>query len=137
MDRSIDDVLARLVALKGVKHASIYSAEWGFASTLPVERQGGIEVAADMVEQIVAALRVIDKGHNEIYIEFDEGLITVYETAPGTYVLLVTEKKINFPMVSMGVKSVAAKIGELVRSGGRDDRFSPRRGNASDRIRIV
>lgn len=114
MDQTIEGVLAQLTALKGVNHAGVYSDRHGLFSTLPAGQQAGIGNAARMIGQIFAALRSIDMAHNEVYVEFDDILIAAYEIPDSILVLLSTERRINFPMVGMGVKSVAAKIRELL-----------------------
>lgn len=129
MDQTLEGVLAQLTALNGVHHASLFSEGQGFFSTLPVERQAAMRNAAAMIGQIFAALRTIDMGHNEVYVEFENHLITAYEIPDAILVLLSTERRINFPMVAMGVKSVTAKIKELLAESAKtaDNRATPLR----------
>ncbi|MBU0500483.1 MAG: hypothetical protein KJ558_09660 [Gammaproteobacteria bacterium] len=123
MDQTLNAVLAQLTGLKGVNHASIYSGEHGFYSTIPEEQQAGALNASELIALVFATLRSVDKTHNEVYLEFDDGLITVYELPDSVLVLLSTDKKINFPMVGMGVKAVSATIRKLL-AGLAESRFS-------------
>lgn len=123
MGQTLNAVLAQLTALKGVNHASIYSGEHGFYSTMPEGRQAEIINAGEMIAMIFATLRSVDKTYTEVYLEFDGGLITAYEIPDSILVLLSTEKKINFPMVGMGVKAVSAIIRKLL-TRPEDSRFN-------------
>lgn len=112
MGDAIEGALAQLTAMKGVNDASVYSLEHGLFSTVPVEQQAWVRNAAAIVEQIFSSVHSVAMAHNEICLEFDDRLIAVYEISDAVLVLLSTERRINLPMVGMGVKGVAGKIRE-------------------------
>ncbi len=107
-------LLAQLVGLNGVNHAAIYSAERGIFSTLPKERQAGIADAGILFEQIFGTLRLIGKDHNEAYVEFNKGMMMAYEVPNLAVLLLLTDKKVNFPMLGMGIKSASKRLETLL-----------------------
>ncbi len=108
------NILAHLCSLSGVNHVSIYSTRHALFSTLPKERQVGIIQAGDQFEQIFSTLRLIGKDHNEAYVEFSQGMMMAYEVSSLAIVMLLTDKKVNFPMISMGVKAASIQIENIL-----------------------
>lgn len=115
---AIAGALGQLVAMKGVNDASVYSLEHGLFSTVASEELGTVRNAAAIVEQIFSSAHSIGMAHNEISFEFDDRLIAAFEISDAVLVLLSTDRRVNLPMVSMGVKGVAGTLRELLANQG-------------------
>ena len=63
-----------------------------------------------MVEQVFSALQAIDKSHDELYFSVEDKLLAAYLMFDSHIAILLTEKKINFPLIHMGIRSASAKI---------------------------
>jgi len=106
-------ILQNIVALRGVHYACIYQAGEVLASTFPDNNEEGISDTAQAVEQIFSALEAIGQAHNEVYLTIGEMLLIAYLFEDEHLVMLLTDSKINFPLIHMGVKSAAVKIKAL------------------------
>ena len=103
-------ILESIVALRGVHYACIYQSGEVLASTFPDSNEEGVSNAAQAVEQIFAALEAIGQAHNEVYLNIGEMLLIAYLFDDDNLVMLLTDSKINFPLIHMGVKSASVKI---------------------------
>ncbi|MCK5813894.1 MAG: hypothetical protein KAH03_06535 [Cocleimonas sp.] len=103
-------ILENIVALRGVHYACIYQSGEVLASTFPNSNEEGISNAAQAVEQIFSALEAIGQAHNEVYLTMGEMLLISYLFDDEYLVMLLTDSKINFPLIHMGVKSASVKI---------------------------
>ncbi len=103
-------ILENIVALRGVHYACIYQGGEVLASTFPDDNEEGISNTAQAVEQIFSALQAIGQAHNEVYISMGEMLLIAYLLDDESLVMLLTDSKINFPLIHMGVKSASVKI---------------------------
>jgi predicted regulator of Ras-like GTPase activity (Roadblock/LC7/MglB family) len=103
-------ILENIVALRGVHYACIYQSGEVLASTFPGSNQEGVSDATQAVEQIFSALEAIGQAHNEVYLTIGEMLLIAYLFDDENLVILLTDSKINFPLIHMGVKSASVKI---------------------------
>ena len=108
------NILKSIVVLSGVHHACIYQNGEIPASTFPDEKTADLKNTGQMIEQIFSALKAIGKSHNEAYFSTNDKFLAAYVIENCCIVLLLTEKKINFPLVHMGVQSAAARIKTLL-----------------------
>jgi predicted regulator of Ras-like GTPase activity (Roadblock/LC7/MglB family) len=107
-------IVDSLCALKGVRHAAIYKQGELTHSCLTEAQQASLMKSSEVISQIFSAAEAIGKTHNEIFIGVDSGYLAGFRLQTGYVALLLTEKKINFPMISMGVKSASETIKQLV-----------------------
>ncbi len=106
-------ILENIVALRGVHYACIYQDGEVLISTFPDSNGEGVSDAAQAVEQIFSALQAIGQAHNEIYLTIGEMLLIAYFFDDEHLVMLLTDSKINIPLIHMGVKSASVKIKAL------------------------
>ena len=66
--------------------------------------------SSEVLAQIFLALESVEKSHNEIFIGLESGYLAGFRLFGGHVALLLTDKKINFPMVSMGIKSASERL---------------------------
>jgi hypothetical protein len=95
--------------LKGVHHACIYHNGIQLASTFPDDAKS-LETAQEITDQIFSALLAIERSYNEIYFSIGDQFLAAFLMHDNHIALLLTEKKINFPLINMGVKSASTKI---------------------------
>ncbi len=105
----IEKVLENMSRLKGVHHSCIYHETNGLFSTFP-EGKGDILATARRVEEIFSSLQAIDKAHDEIYFSIEDKYLAAYLMYDFHIALLLTDKKINFSLVHMGIRAASAKI---------------------------
>jgi predicted regulator of Ras-like GTPase activity (Roadblock/LC7/MglB family) len=107
-------ILEKIVALRGVHYACIYQSGDVLATSFPEEKEEGISNATRAIEQMFFALQVIGKAHNEVYFSMPERLLIAYLLDDDCLVVLLTDVKINQPLIHMGVKSASIKIKALL-----------------------
>lgn len=95
--------------LKGVHHACIYQNGKLLASNFP-DNEASLATAQEVIDQIFTALLAIERSYNEIYFSIGEQFLAAFLMHDNHIALLLTEKKINFPLINMGVKSASTKI---------------------------
>ena len=110
----MDSVLKSIKALNGVFEVCIYRETRVLGTTFPKNQRAAISASVPMLEQIFAALATIQQQHDELYIEVEDKLLVAYRLVDCCTVLLLTEKKVNFPLIHMGVKSAASKLRAMV-----------------------
>ncbi len=106
----MENILKGIALLRGVHHVCIYQEGRDPVSTFPDELSDSMMLSHDLIDQIFSALKAIDKSHNEIYFSMGDKFLVGYLMHETTIAILLTDKKINFPLVNMGIKSAAAKI---------------------------
>lgn len=106
-------ILKKIVALRGVHYACIYKNDEVLASTFPESNEDGIATVTQAIEQMFSALQSIGKAHNEVYFSLGEMQLIGYIFHDDYLVVLLTDSKINLPLVHMGVKSASVKIRAL------------------------
>ncbi len=109
----MDTILKKIQSLNGVHEVCIFHNGEAVASTL-TDHSHGLTAVFQMIEQIFAALEMIGKDHNELYFTFAERQIAAYLLSGYCVVLLITDKKINYPLINMGVKAATSKIQEML-----------------------
>jgi predicted regulator of Ras-like GTPase activity (Roadblock/LC7/MglB family) len=105
----MENILTAINKLNGVHHVCLYRDEKDLLSTFP-DDQHGIESMAQMIDQVFTALQSIDKSHNEIYFSVEDKLLAAYLMYDSYIAILLTDKKINFPLIHMGIRSATAKL---------------------------
>ncbi len=106
-------ILKKIVALRGVHYACIYKSDEVLVSTFPESNEDGIATVTQAIEQMFSALQSIGKAHNEVYFSLGEMQLIGYIFHDEYLVVLLTDSKINLPLVHMGVKSASVKIRAL------------------------
>ncbi|MBU0656207.1 MAG: hypothetical protein KJ914_13885 [Gammaproteobacteria bacterium] len=106
----MDDILVSIKALRGVQDVCFYHDNQVLGSTFPPVQRVAIHAAAPMLEQVFAALQTIQQDHEEMYIAIGDQQLIAYQIKDCGTVLLLTEKRVNIPLVHMGVKSAGNKL---------------------------
>ena len=106
----MESILKGIALLRGVHHACIYQEGKDPVSTFPNDMSDSMILSHDLIDQIFSALKAIDKSHNEIYFSMGDRFLVGYLIHETCIAILLTDKKINFPLVNMGIKSAATKI---------------------------
>jgi len=112
----MEQIVNGISRLKGVHHASIYKDGEQLASTFAEDQYDAILNSADIISQIFSALEAIEQSHNEIFFSIGKYYLAAYLLNDAYIVVLLTEKKINFPLINMGIKSAAGKIARQAKS---------------------
>ena len=105
----MEAIVDSISKLKGVHHACIFQNGKLLASTFPDEKISLVS-AQEITDQIFSALLAIGRSYNEIYFSIGEQFLAAFLMHDNHIALLLTEKKINFPLINMGVKSASTKI---------------------------
>ena len=110
----MEDIVEMLTALGGVRHVGIYKNNDVVSTNFTPEHQQAMLSSSDIVAQIFLALDAVEKTHNEIFIGIDNGYLAGFRLFGGHVALLLTEKKINLPMLSMGIKSASERVKQQI-----------------------
>lgn len=104
---------ADLNKVKGLKVAYIRVDGYAIESTFADNKQHEMQELLDFVEQYFFAAEGIDKSYNEFVfsISNDENLVA-YQLDKSALVVMITEHKINLPMLHMNLKMVIKNIRE-------------------------
>ncbi len=103
-------IVKSLSRLKGVHHATIYKDGELLASSFDRSKSDAMLDSAEIMAQIFSALEAIEQSHDEIFFSIGENYLVAYLLSDSHIALLLTDKKINFPLIGMGVKSASGKI---------------------------
>jgi predicted regulator of Ras-like GTPase activity (Roadblock/LC7/MglB family) len=109
----MEKILQSINRLKGVNHACLFKGEAMLGSTFPAEKQPAIEASMEIIEQIFSALQAIGKKHDELYFSMGNKYLASYWMDNAYIAILLTEKKINLPMLHMGIRSASKKLNAL------------------------
>lgn len=103
-------IVDTLAALSGVRHVGIYKNGEVLGSSFTDELEQAMLNSSEVISQLFLALESVNKTHNEIFIAVSSGYLAGFRMHSGHVALLLTDKKLNFPMVSMGIKSAAERL---------------------------
>ena len=106
----MQDIVQTLCALAGVRHAGIYKNSELISSNFPETNAAAMTSSSHVVSQIFSALESVNKSHNELYFGIESGYLAAFRLQEGHVALLLTDKKINVPMISMAIKSASQTI---------------------------
>ncbi|MEE9352451.1 MAG: hypothetical protein V3U78_09335 [Thiotrichaceae bacterium] len=109
-----DQIVANISGLRGVHYACLYKDGEQLASSFPVDKNESMIETAEIIEQTFSALESIQKTHNEMYFSIGNQYLAAFRLHEAHFAVLLTEKKINFPLIHMGIKSASAKIRHLL-----------------------
>jgi len=99
-----------LTALSGVRNVGVYKNGEVLSTNFPEALQQAMTNSSEVIAQIFLALEAVEKTHNEIFIGIDSGYLAGFRLFGGHVALLLTDKKINLPMLSMGIKSASEML---------------------------
>ena len=103
-------IVDTLTALSGVRHVGIYKNGEVLGSNFTDDFQQSMLNSSEVISQLFLALESVEKTHNEIFIGVNSGYLAGFRMHSGHVAVLLTEKKLNFPMISMGIKSAAERL---------------------------
>ncbi len=106
----IESILKKINSLKGVQQACLYREGKDLVSTFPDSEHDNMVCLAKKMGNIFFALQEIDKSHDEISLFIDDQLIVAYSLYDSYIAILLTDKKINFSQIHMGIYSASSKI---------------------------
>lgn len=135
----MDTILSNLTQLKGVHNVFIYKENKKLYSTFNLEHDDSMVETGKIIEQIFSALRATEQSHNEIYFSLPNYLFIVYMIQHQTIIGLLTEKKINYPLIHMGVKTAERKLmmkKSLQATPNRPSSFKEDRPNTNQNITL-
>lgn len=119
-------IVETLCALSGVRHAGIYKNSELISDNFPENQTSQMTSSSHIVDQIFSALESVNKSHNELYFGIDSGYLAAFRLQDGYVALLLTDKKINVPMISMAIKSASQTIKQQAEDKlGAQDRLVP------------
>ena len=113
----MNTILKNLQSLSGVREAFVYLEQDGFFSTVVGNKRNAMQETAPLIEQIFAALAVIGKDHDQIYFSTHEQMLAAYYFKDVGMVMLLTDRKVNVPLIHLSVKLASARIRAMLASG--------------------
>jgi predicted regulator of Ras-like GTPase activity (Roadblock/LC7/MglB family) len=114
------NILKNIVMLRGVHYACIYREGKEPVSNFPDDFNESMASSHDLIDQVFSALKAIDKSYNEIYFSIGDKFLVAYLLDEACIALLLTDKKINFPLLNMGIKSAAMKVRRIIRDEAQE-----------------
>jgi hypothetical protein len=115
------NILKNIALLRGVNHVCIYQEGKEPVSNFPEEFNESMILSHDLIDQVFSALKAIDKSHNEIYFSIGDKFLVAYLLDETCIALLLTEKKINFPLLNMGIKSAGMKVRRMIKDDAQKE----------------
>ncbi|MCK5917283.1 MAG: hypothetical protein KAG34_02605 [Cocleimonas sp.] len=112
-------ILKNIAILRGVNHVCIYQEGKEPVSNFPESFNESMMLSHGLIDQVFSALKAIDKSHNEIYFSIGDKFLVAYLLDETCIALLLTEKKINFPLLNMGIKSATMKVRRIIKDEAR------------------
>ncbi|MCK5726698.1 MAG: hypothetical protein KAH22_07740 [Thiotrichaceae bacterium] len=106
----LDRIIANILRLRGVHSASIHKNGETLATSFDHSTQAQLKEAIEIFEQIFSGLEAIGKTHNEVYFSLEDNYIAAFRMYNDHYAILLMEKKVNFPLIKIGLKSASEKI---------------------------
>ncbi len=106
----LEQIVTNISGLRGVHYACLFKDGEQLASSFPDGKNESIIQTAEIIEQAFSALESIQKTHNEMYFSVENQYLAAFRLHDSYYAILLTEKKINFPLIHMGIKSASEKI---------------------------
>lgn len=106
----MQSIIEAINALNGVRHVSLYHQNELQATTFEPSQQAAMDATGILFRQIFNALEAVKKTHNEIYCSINSGYLAAFRLHGHYVAVLLTEKKINFPLINMGLKSASESL---------------------------
>lgn len=107
------NLLTNLQKIKGVKAAYIALEGEAPVSTFDVTQNVNLSSAVSLVEQYFLAAQSIDRVYDEIVFTLADGdHLMAYQFDSDALVLLLTEARVNMPMIHMSLKLIVKKLRE-------------------------
>ncbi|MDD5394210.1 MAG: hypothetical protein PHE17_14450 [Thiothrix sp.] len=106
----MDNALASIRHLKGVHEACTYHQQTIVQSTFPATQENVLLPVLQQIEHIFLAAEAVGKSYDELYLVLGDGMFVAYWLQSSHIVLLLTDQRINLPLIHMGVKSAANKL---------------------------
>lgn len=110
----IDKALTGIRALKGVHEVCVYHRQSLAASTFPEAQSAMLLPALQMVEQTFDAAESVGHPYEELYLLLEDSMLVLYQVEQACIIMLLTDKKVNIPLIHMGVKALAGKWLEML-----------------------
>ncbi len=110
----LEQIVTNITGLRGVHYACLYKDGDRLASSFPDDQNESMAQTAEIIEQAFSALESIQKTHNEMYFSVENRYLAAFRLHDAYFAILLTEKKINFPLIHMGIKSASEKIRHIL-----------------------
>jgi len=109
-------ILQDIQTLGHINYSFVYHDGHIKASTFPKVLQGKLEFASHLMHKIIQSIEVIEHKYNEIIMQFAEHYLVTYIIEKDMFIALLAEKKVNFSLLNMTIKSAIPQIKELALS---------------------
>lgn len=106
-------ILNDLTSLTGLNYGYIYQDDQVLATNFPEVLQDKLANVGHMIAQMFMSVDAIGQSHDEIHFELEDNFLIGYRIEDDLLVVLLTEKKINLPLIHMTIKSAHKKIKTL------------------------
>lgn len=104
------ETVETLCKLAGVREAGIYKNTQLIVTNFSQQHLTAMTSSSDVINQVFFALESVNKTHNELYFAVNSGYLAAFRLHGGHVALLLTDKKLNFPMLSMAIKSASETL---------------------------
>lgn len=105
----LNKALAGVSALKGVDAVCVYHQQHMIASTFSAEQSVLLLPALQMIEQTFDAAEAINHPYEELYLILEEHMLVIYPLEQQYFILLLTDKKVNIPLIHLSIKALVGK----------------------------
>lgn len=118
----MQDIAENLNNLKGVISATLIIDEDDFVTTLGDDEAPMLVAAAEMINEYFSAIQSVEKSYREIFFSVSDGYWVAFqedilqEEKELPLILLKIEKKVNWPLISMGVKAAVVKLKKQIQA---------------------
>jgi len=103
-------IVETLCSLNGVKHAGLYKNGDMITANFADPQLTAMTKSSHIMSQLFLALESVGKSHNELYFGINDGYLAAFRLHANYHALLLTDKKINLPMLSMAIKSASTSL---------------------------
>lgn len=105
----LNKALAGVNALKGVYAVCLYHQQQIVASTFAAEQSTLLLPALQMIEQTFDAAEAIQHPYEELYLVLEDNMLVIYPLEQQYFILLLTDKKVNIPLIHLSIKALIGK----------------------------
>jgi hypothetical protein len=107
----MQDITDNLNGLKGVQAVALVMDEETVTSTFAEEKSAALLASAEMIREYFSATESLEKDYHEIFFSLPNSYLVAFFMADDLpLILLKIDKKVNLPLINMGVKAAIVKL---------------------------
>jgi len=107
----MQDITDNLNGLKGVQAVALVMDEETVTSTFAEEKNAALLASAEMIREYFSATESLEKDYHEIFFSLPDSYLVAFFIADDLpLILLKIDKKVNLPLINMGVKAALVKL---------------------------